>query len=144
MFAARLALLVAGVFAGAAFYINFAEQPARMGLDDHALLAQWKFAYRRGFAMQATLAFLGFLLGVLAWRSTNNVIFLAGAILIVANWPWTIFVMMRINKELMSTPPEKAGPDTRALIVNWNRLHAVRTILGCLSVLMFLFGLTST
>src|SRR6185437_7174871 len=43
------------------------EQPARLGLDDRALLAEWHHAYRRGFAMQGPLALLGCLLGLLAW-----------------------------------------------------------------------------
>ena len=67
MFVGHLALIAAAIFTGAAFYVNFAEQPARLSLDDRSLLAQWKPAYKRAFSMQATLAIVGFLLGVLSW-----------------------------------------------------------------------------
>jgi hypothetical protein len=144
LIAAYLALLLAGIFTGAAFYINFAEQPARLALDDRALLVEWKLAYRRGFAMQSSLALVGFLVGVLAWYMRQKGIFLAGAILLFANWPWTVFVMMRINKQLMSSLPESAGPETRGLLMKWNNLHAVRTLLGVLSALVFLFGLATS
>ncbi len=62
-----LALVSAALFTGAAFYVNFVEQPARMALDDRSLLAQWKPAYKRGTIMQSSLAIIGFLLGVTAW-----------------------------------------------------------------------------
>ncbi len=141
MLAGHLALMVAALFTGAAFYIGFAEQPARLGLDDWALLAQWKPAYRRGFAMQAPLAIIGFGLGMVAWWMTGRVAFLTGAILLLANWPWTMFGIMPTNKALKATELEDAGPHSRALIVKWNRLHSVRTALGCLAILAFLIAL---
>jgi uncharacterized membrane protein len=138
-----LALTAAALFTGAAFYINFAEQPARLTLDDRALLAQWKPAYKRGYMMQATLAVVGFVLGALACWQTERVAFLIGALLMLANWPWTLFTIMPTNKILMATEPAAAGPATRALLVKWNGLHAVRTVLGALATAIFIFALSS-
>jgi hypothetical protein len=135
--------MMAGIFTGAAFYINFAEQPARLALDDRALLVEWKLAYRRGYAMQATLALAGFLLGMWAWHLTDKPAFLAGALVLVANWPWTLFVMLPINKRLMATPADQAGAETRTLLQKWNYLHGVRTLLGFLSALAFLLGIAT-
>jgi len=143
MLAGHLALMIAALFTGAAFYINFAEQPARLGLDDRALLAQWKAAYRRGLAMQAPLAVVGFFLGTVAWWLTGRLAFLIGAILLLANWPWTMFGIMPTNRALMATELEEAGSQSRDLIVKWNRLHSVRTALGCLAILAFLIALLS-
>jgi hypothetical protein len=143
MLPAYCALTVAALFAGAAFYVSFAEQPARLGLDDRALLVEWKRAYARGLAMQAPLAIVGFALGAMAWWLTWRHVFLIGAILLLANWPWTIFVMMATNRALMTTETHEISPNTRALIVKWNRLHTVRITLGVLAILAFLVGLSS-
>jgi hypothetical protein len=142
MLAGQLAFLAAALFSGAAFYISFAEQPARLDLEDRALLSQWKLSYKRGFVMQASLAMFGFLMGAIAWWVTGRLIFLVGAALLGANWPWTIFGIMPTNDALMTTKPEDAGPNTRELIVMWNGLHSVRIVLGCFATVAFLVGLS--
>lgn len=142
MLTAHLALTVAALFTGAAFYINWAEQPARLALDDRALLRQWKPSYKSGFAMQATLAVVGFLLGAATWWTTGDWRWLAGAVTLVANWPYTLLVIFPTNNALLAISEENAGPQSRALIEKWGGLHAVRTVLGGAATAIFLWALT--
>jgi Anthrone oxygenase len=138
MLGGELALIVAALFAGAALYINVAEQPARLLLDDQSLGAQWAPAYQRGYAMQASLAIMGGVLGLLAWWLTERWPWLLGAVLTIGNWPYTLVAIMPVNKRILAGTP---GPETRALIMAWGRLHAGRTALGFAAVLAFLRAL---
>ena len=140
MLAGQLALIVAALFAGAALYVNVAEQPARLGLDDRALLTEWKPAYKHGFAMQPPLAIVGFMLGLVARWQTGHWAWLLGAVVLVANWPYTLLGIMPTNRILMATEPASAGPDSRALIRKWATLHPGRTALGFAAVLIFLWA----
>jgi len=140
MILGQLALTVAAVFTGAAFYVGFAEQPARLQLDDTSLLKQWKASYERGFIMQASLAVIGFLLGAAAWYATADFRWLLGAFVLVANWPYTLLVIMPVNNALKACPIERAGPESRALIEEWGGLHAVRTVLGAAATAIFLWA----
>jgi hypothetical protein len=133
-----LALTSAAIFTGAALYVNVAEQPARLSLDDRALLAEWKPSYKRGAAMQAPLALVGCLFGLIAWWQTTQAGFLIGAVAMLAPWPWTLIGIKPTNDELLATEPDKAGPQTRTLIVKWGVLHSVRTVLGALAIVAFL------
>jgi len=139
----QLALVTAATFVGGTVYINVAEQPARLLLDNKALLAEWKPSYVRGFAMLASLALASALFGLLAFYLSRDWRWLAGALLIFANWPYTLLVILPVNKRLEATASDAANPDTRSLIETWGRLHAGRSALGIVATLVYLWAVVA-
>jgi hypothetical protein len=114
------------------------EQPARLDLDDGSALAQWRPAYKRGFAMQAPLALVSALLGGVAWSITNDPLWALGAVIMLANWPYTLLAIMPINRQLEATG---SGSDrTRDRLVRWGRLHGVRSLLGAAATLTYVIA----
>jgi hypothetical protein len=134
MFATLIALIAAALFAGAALYVSVAEHPARMRLDDHAALAQWRPSYARAAPLQAGLAALSLAMGLFAWWKIGDLVVLIAALLIGAAIPLTLIVIFPVNRRLKATAPDSAGPESRALLVRWGRLHALRTALGLAAV----------
>jgi hypothetical protein len=140
MLIGQLALTTAAIFAGAAFYVSACEQPARLALDDRALLTEWKPSYKHGTAMQAPLALIGSALGLVAWWQTSDWRWLLGAMTLLAAWPYTLLVILPTNSALLAIDPADAGPRSRALIEKWGWLHAGRTGLGVLTTILFLWA----
>ncbi|MGH6893449.1 MAG: DUF1772 domain-containing protein [Dongiaceae bacterium] len=137
MLPSLLALIVAALFTGAAVYINVVEQPARLQLSSASLLREWKPSYRRGFAMQASLALVGGALGLLGWWLQSDWRLLIGALLLLANWPYTLMMIMPTNRKLMALSDDSASGEIRLLIREWGVLHAVRGALGAAATVMF-------
>src|SRR5580704_12839388 len=133
MLAGPTALILAAAFSGAAYYVNEVEQPARLALNDSSLLAEWKVSYARGTKMQASLAAVSGVFGLVAAWQTQHVLWLIGAVLILANWPYTLMVVKPVNNQLNAIDKNAAGSNARVLIVKWARLHGVRTALGVLA-----------
>ena len=140
MLAGQLALTTAAIFTGAAVYVSLCEQPARLQLDERALLTEWKPSYKHGAAMQAPLALIGAVLGVVAWWQAGDWRWLLGAIVIVSAWPYTLLVIKPTNDRLLAIDPANAGPQVRALIEKWGLLHAGRSALGVVTTVLFLWA----
>ena len=135
-----LATLCAGLFAGAALYINVAEHPARMVLDDtRAAATQWALSYRRATFMQVPLALISLAGGTAAWLLGANVWWLVAGLLIGAVVPFTFLAIMPTNHELLAAGRDLASVETRRLLERWNRLHAVRSALSLIATVLFVW-----
>jgi len=130
MLAASLATVVAALFAGAALYVNVAEQPARLALPDAPMLAQWQASYPRAASMQASLAIIGGVLAIIAYVTLSDWRWLLAAFLILANWPYTLICIKPTNDTLKSIQDAAADGQARRLVERWGTLHAGRSLLG--------------
>ena len=136
-----LALIAATLFASAAAYITLVEHPARLGLDDASLLGQWQPSYKRALPIQAGLAVIGGAAGLVSFYQLHDWQWLVGSIVLLANWPFTLFVIMPTNKRLLAMPLEDAGAESRRLLLRWGKLHNVRTALGSVAAMVFAWDL---
>ncbi len=132
------ALMLATIFASIALYISLVEHPARLLLDDAAMVAQWRPSYARAFTIQASLAALGSLACLLAFFATHHPAWTVAALLLVANWPFTLLIILPLNRRLQA--PD-AADGCRPLMQRWGRLHAVRSALGTVAVIACLYAM---
>jgi Domain of unknown function (DUF1772) len=134
-----LAMLSAAIFAGAALYITMVEHPARMRLDTSRAAAQWALSYRRATWMQAPLALVSFLAGLMAWWLGGGLQWAIGALLIGAVVPFTLVGIMPTNHKLLAPGRDLGSAETRTLLDRWARLHAVRTALSSAATVLYLW-----
>ena len=139
----QLALICAAVFFGAAVFVNVAEQPARLALDDRAMLLEWQRSYNRAAPMQAGLAAVSALLGFIAAWQTRDWRWAVGALVILANWPYTLLVIKPTNDRLHAIAADQTDADARRMVVSWGHLHAGRSALGIVATLIFLWAVAS-
>jgi uncharacterized membrane protein len=135
-----IALWATGLFAGAALYVSLVEHPAR--LQCGTLLAATEFgpSYKRGAAMQATLAVVGTLAGVVAGFAHGSTAWLTGSLLLFLVVPFTLIVIFPTNHKLLDAALDKTSAEAWALLVRWGRLHEVRTVLGLGAFIVFVLA----
>ena len=131
-------------FAGAAIYVSLVEHPARMGCDTKTAVTVWAPSYKRGAMMQAPLAILSCLMGVMAWLLGGGIMWLVGAVLVGLVVPFTFVAIMPVNHQLLAPGRDPASGETRTLLEKWGRLHAVRSALGLTAAILYVLLLLRT
>ena len=133
MLSALLALVFASAFTGAALYVNLVEQPARLALGRHLHGREWAPSDRRGFALLGGLALLSALAAIVAFSQGGDIRWLVGALLVLASWPYTFFVIVPLNNRLLSAPASQPEADAREMVTVWGRLEWGLAALGLIS-----------
>jgi hypothetical protein len=128
----------AGLFAGAALYINLVEHPARMQCGTALAVTQFAPSYHRAAVLQASLAAVGSVSAAAAWLIGAKLSWLIGGFFLVAVIPFTLLVIFPTNKQLLDPALEKDSQRARQLLTHWGRLHAVRSVLSLIAFVIFL------
>lgn len=134
-----ISTLSAGLFAGAAIYINLVEHPARMECSAGLAVTVFAPSYRRAAVMQGILAAVGFLSAAAAWLRGSSFWWLIGGIVLMAVIPFTLTVIFPTNKKLLDSSLDKDSELAMKLLIRWGRLHAVRSVFGLISFLIFIY-----
>jgi|SRR5580704_11677442 hypothetical protein len=140
MISGTLALVLAAAFSGASLYVNWVEQPARLALDEEALLSEWGPSDRRAVALLAGFALAAALAGFIAYFDSQDVRWALGALVIIMSWPYTFFIMAPLNNQILSLRGRDVDA-ARALIRQWGLVESGLTAIGVAAVVVFLWAL---
>jgi hypothetical protein len=141
MLSGLLALVFASAFAGAALYLNLVEQPARLALDDASMIREWAPSDRRGFALLGGLAVLAALSALTAFAQGSDVRWLIGALIVLASWPYTFFVIVPLNNRLLAASAAQPEADAREIVTFWGQLEWGLVALGAVGTAVFAWTL---
>jgi hypothetical protein len=134
-----VAVLACGLFAGAAAYVSLVEHPARMECGVEIAIAEFPPSYRRGTIMQVTLAAVCLLSSIAAWLAGATFWWLVAGVLLGSVIPFTLVVILPTNKLLLSPTLDKRSIEAERLLTRWGILHAVRSVLSAVALLLFLY-----
>lgn len=138
MFEGLIALTFSAAFAGAAICVNWVEQPARLELDEEALLSEWGPSDSRGVALLLTFALISAVAGFSAYFETQDVRYVLGAAIALSSWIYAFFIMAPLNNQILAL----RGPDlaaAQALVRQWGYVEAGFAAIGVLAVAVFLW-----
>lgn len=135
-----IAITACGLFAGAALYISAVEHPARMSCGTVLAATEFVPSYKRAAVMQASLAGVGLVLGLMAWLNGGGMAWLLGTILIGAVIPFTLVAVRPVNDALLAPSLDRSSEQARTLLDRWAVLHWVRSVYATAAFLLMLAG----
>jgi len=136
-----VAALCAGLFAGAAIYINAVEHPARLACGTELAVREFAPSYHRATVMQASLSVAGCVTGLWSAWMVADAWVAVGAVFLGAVVPFTLVVILPTNKRLLDAALDPRGKEAADLLDRWGHLHMTRSVLSSVAFVLFLIRL---
>jgi hypothetical protein len=132
---------VAAAFLGAAIYIGFVEQPARLELSVRAMVREWAVSDHRGTILLTTLSLVSAVFAFVQYRISGDVRWIIGGLAILASWPYEYYVLVPVSIWLRAIPPEKGSAPARKLMRDWGLLEWGYALIGLVACGAFAWAL---
>src|SRR5262245_16463001 len=110
-----------------------------MGLETRMAALQWAPSYKRATRLQAPLAIISLLCGVMVWLRGGHLGWLVAALFVGGVVPITLIVIMPTNHKLLATGRDLSSTETHQLLVRWGKLHGIRTALSLVATVIYLW-----
>jgi hypothetical protein len=136
-----VAAVCAGLFAGAAIYINAVEHPARLSCGTELAVREFAPSYHRATLMQGSLAVAGCVTGLASAWLEGDAWAAFGALLLGSVVPFSLIIILPTNRQLLDPRLDPRSGRAAELLVKWGRLHATRSTLSSAAFIPFLVRL---
>ena len=138
-----IAIIATGLWSGALAYVSVVEHPATLEVGAQFAIAYFRSMAKRGRPILIALAVIGAAAGIVAWVTQGNILWLIGGVVLIGMLPLTAIFIVPTNRRLLRVNAVQSPDEANDLLKRWGRLHAMRTILGLIPFLLFVWALFS-
>ena len=124
---------------GFGLYCSVVEVPAMLECGTKGAANHWNGMFKRAAKYQSILVLIGLFSSLASYYFSKESKFLYCAMLLAIIPVYTIFGMMPTNYKLMDPANDKSSKETQYLLEKWEKLHAVRSIIGFVATCILLY-----
>jgi hypothetical protein len=94
------------------------------------MVREWAVSNHRGTILLTTLSLVSAVLAFVQYRTSGDVRWIVGGLVILTSWPYECYVMVPVSIWLCAIPPEKGSAPARRLMRDWGLLEWGYTLIG--------------
>lgn len=138
-----LAVFVAGIITGGAWAYTLEIHPALMKAQPTSSLDVFTPMFHHANRMQPLLGAVVAIVTLIISIMTGNWYWFIAALIMQVIGPYTIFVLMPINRRLMAEDADPKNPAIIADLKRWGGLHLVRTLINTVGFVLLCYLLAN-